>query len=145
MYKSVSVKVLKLNEKAVIPKQGSKFSAGSDLYSIEDCILEPNTRKLVSTGISLQFTENVYGRIAPRSGLAFKNGIDVMAGVIDSDYTGEIKVLLYNTSDVKFEIQSGDRIAQIIFESYKQPSFVEVYNLDSTERSSSGFGSTGIN
>ena len=141
----VNVNVLKIQENAVIPKQGSVASAGSDLYSVENCTLLPLTRRLISTGLKMQFPSNVYGRIAPRSGLAFKNGIDVMAGVIDPDYTGEIKVLLYNNSNEPFEIKSGERIAQIIFESFKQPLFNEVKQIQETERSSGGFGSTGVN
>ena len=141
----VNVNVLKIHEKAVLPKQGSSLAAGSDLYSVEEYTLQPLSRRLISTGLKMQFPSNVYGRIAPRSGLAFKNGIDTMAGVIDPDYTGEIKVLLYNNSNEPFEIKSGERIAQIIFESFKQPLFNEVKQIQETERSSGGFGSTGVN
>jgi len=141
----VNVNVLKIHENAFLPKQGSVSSAGSDLYSVENCTLLPLTRRLIPTGLKMQFPSNVYGRIAPRSGLAFKNGIDVMAGVIDPDYTGEIKVLLYNNSNEPFEIKSGERIAQIIFESFKQPLFNEVKQIQETERSTGGFGSTGVN
>ena len=139
----VHVNVLKCHEHAVMPKRGSDFSAGSDLHSVLDYIIEPKSRSLISTGLKMQFPNNVYARIAPRSGLALKNGIDVMAGVIDPDYTGEIKVLLYNSSDIKFEVQRGDRIAQIIFEQFKYPNFNEVSEITETERSSGGFGSTG--
>jgi len=141
----VHVNVLKCHEHAVLPKRGSDFSAGSDLHSVLDYIIEPKSRCLISTGLKMQFPNNVYARIAPRSGLALKNGIDVMAGVIDPDYTGEIKVLLYNSSDIKFEVQRGDRIAQIIFEQFKYPNFNEVSEITETERSSGGFGSTGVN
>ena len=140
----ISVNVIKCHEYAMMPKRGSEFSAGSDLYSVSDYIIEPNSRCLVSTGIKMQFPNNVYARIAPRSGLALKNGIDTMAGVIDPDYTGEIKVLLYNTSNIKFEVQKGDRIAQIIFEQFKYPNFSETIEITETNRSSGGFGSTGI-
>jgi dUTP pyrophosphatase len=141
----VHVNVLKCHENTVMPKRGSDFSAGSDLHSVLDYIIEPKSRSLISTGLKMQFPNNVYARIAPRSGLALKNGIDVMAGVIDPDYTGEIKVLLYNSSDIKFEVQRGDRIAQIIFEQFKYPNFNEVSEITETERSSGGFGSTGVN
>ena len=140
----IQVNVLKCHEHAVLPKSGSSLSAGSDLVSVEDYIIEPNSRCLVSTGLKFQFPSNVYGRIAPRSGLALKHGIDVMAGVIDPDYTGEVKVLLYNTSNVKFEVQKGDRVAQLIFESFKFPLFNEVTEISETDRSSGGFGSTGV-
>lgn len=141
----IHVNVLKCHEHALLPKRGSTLAAGSDLHSVLDYIIEPKSRCLISTGLKMQFPHNVYARIAPRSGLALKNGIDVMAGVIDPDYTGEIKVLLYNSSDIKFEVQKGDRIAQIIFEQFKYPNFNEVSEITETERSSSGFGSTGLN
>ena len=139
----IHVNVLKCHQDAVLPKRGSTLSAGSDLYSVLDYIIEPKSRCLISTGLKMQFPHNVYARIAPRSGLALKNGIDVMAGVIDPDYTGEIKVLLYNTSDIKFEVQKGDRIAQIIFEKYYNFDFEEG-DLSETSRSDSGFGSSGV-
>ena len=142
---NVHVNVLKCHEDAQLPKRGSTLSAGSDLYSVLDYIIEPKSRCLISTGLKMQFPQNVYGRIAPRSGLALKNGIDVLAGVIDCDYTGEIKVLLYNSSDIKFEVQKGDRISQIIFEQFKYPNFNEVSEITETDRSSGGFGSTGLN
>lgn len=140
----VNVNVLKCHEHAVLPKCGSVFSAGADLSSVEDYEIQPHTRCSISTGLKFQFPPCVYGRIAPRSGLALKHGIDTMAGVIDPDYRGEVKVLLYNTSDVKFEIKRGDRVAQMIFESFRFPLFNEVSSLNETERSSGGFGSTGI-
>ena len=140
----IHVNVLKCHEHAVLPKRGSNLSAGSDLHSVLDYVIEPKSRCLISTGLKMQFPNDVYARIAPRSGLSLKNGIDVMAGVIDPDYTGEIKVLLYNSSDIKFEIQRGDRIAQIIFEQFKYPNFSEVNEITETERSSGGFGSSGI-
>jgi|UniRef100_A0A6C0I5Y8 dUTP pyrophosphatase len=142
---NIHVNILKCHEDALLPKRGSDLAAGSDLYSVMDYVIEPKSRCLISTGWKMQFPHNVYGRIAPRSGLALKNGIDVMAGVIDPDYTGVIMVLLYNTSDIKFEVQKGDRIAQIIFEQFKYPQFKEVDILTETQRSSCGFGSTGLN
>lgn len=142
---SVKVNVLKCHEDALMPKRGSEYSAGSDLHSVLDYVIEPKSRCLISTGLKFQFSNNVYARIAPRSGLSLKHGIHVMAGVIDPDYTGEVKVLLYNSSDLEFHIKKGDRIAQVIFESFRFPEFNEVSKVDETDRSSGGFGSTGIN
>jgi dUTP pyrophosphatase len=85
-----------------------------------------------------------YGRIAPRSGLAWKNYIDVGAGVIDEDFTGKVQVLLFNHSDVDFAVEQEDRIAQLIIERIKTPPVVEVFTIGGTERGSGGFGSTGI-
>ena len=98
---------------------------------------------LISTGLSIALPPHTYGRIAPRSGLASKNFIDVGAGVIDSDYRGELKVLLFNFNESNFEIQRGHRIAQIICEKIILPKVVETTVLDSTDRGSAGFGSTG--
>jgi len=85
-----------------------------------------------------------YGRIAPRSGLAFKSSIDVGAGVIDPDYRGEVKVLLFNLGNCDFKAEAGTRIAQLIIERCETPPVVEVDSLDDTERGAGGFGSTGI-
>ena len=86
-----------------------------------------------------------YGRIAPRSGLAAKHMIDVGAGVIDADYRGEVKVLLFNLSDTDFQVNAEDRIAQIIIEKYTPTQIVEVEELSETNRGEGGFGSTGVN
>jgi len=97
----------------------------------------------VPTGISVALPPGCYGRIAPRSGIALKHAIDVGAGVIDSDYRGEVKVLLFNHSDDAFAVHIGDRIGQLICEQCLIVPIVEVPELDSTERGAQGFGSTG--
>jgi dUTP pyrophosphatase len=150
----------KLNDKAIIPTKGSKFSAGFDLYAFIEketdfngdeenertVIIQPNSRSLINTGISLSFPNNkCYGRVAPRSGLAIKNCIDIGAGVIDSDYTGEIKVVLENNGKIPFKINHGDRIAQLIIEKIIQAEIIQVETLELTERGENGFGSTGTN
>lgn len=113
----ISIPIKKLSNKAVIPTQGSSEAAGYDLYAAEDNIVYSMSRTLIKTNISIAIPEGYYGRIAPRSGLAFKNGIDILAGVIDSDYRGDIGVILFNTStNSEFKVKSGDRIAQIIIE-----------------------------
>lgn len=146
MYRQLlEINVKKLSENATIPTQGTKFAAGYDLYAAEDSIIVCGARKLVKTNISMEITPGYYGRIAPRSGLAYKNGIDVLAGVIDSDYRGDIGVILYNTDkNIDFEIKKGDRIAQIIFEACYFATLNTVENLDNTLRQSGGYGSTGV-
>ena len=146
MYKEVlQINVKKLSENATIPSKGTNFAAGYDLYAAEDAVVVCGTRKLIKTNISMEITPGYYGRIAPRSGLAYKNGIDVLAGVIDSDYRGDIGVILYNTdSNIDFHIKKGDRIAQIIFEVCHSALFMESEKLDNTLREAGGFGSTGI-
>lgn len=131
---------------AKTPTRASTGSAGYDLAAAEDVVIEPNTWKGVDTGIILQIpTTECYARIAPRSGLAFKRGIDVLAGVIDSDYRDSIKVILMNHGPTPFTIKAGDRIAQFIIERVLTPNLVEIPHghLTSTERGTGGFGSTG--
>lgn len=146
MYRQLlEINVKKLSENATIPTQGTKFAAGYDLYAAEDEVVVCGTRKLIKTNISMDITPGYYGRIAPRSGLAYKSGIDVLAGVIDSDYRGDIGVILYNTDkNIDFEIKKGDRIAQIIFEACYSATLNIVENLDNTLRQSGGYGSTGL-
>jgi dUTP pyrophosphatase len=138
------IKIKKLHELALIPKRNTSTDAGADLYSVQDLVIPPLSRALVSTGISIEIPEGFYGRIAPRSGLAVKNGIDVLAGVCDSSYRGEIKVVLINTdTEIPFEVTYGDKIAQLIIEQHFNFNFIEVEELDSSERGESGFGSSG--
>lgn len=123
----------------------SQTDAGIDLRSKQDYDIKPQHRCLVGTGISMSIPPGYYGRIAPRSGLALKYGIDVLAGVVDAGYRGEICVILYNTDkDNLFHIKTGDRIAQIIIEKYYPMDFVEVEKLDESIRGNSGFGSSGV-
>ena len=146
MYKEVlQINIKKLSDNAIIPTQGTRFAAGYDLYAAEDATIVCGTRKLVKTNISTAITPGYYGRIAPRSGLAYKNGIDVLAGVIDCDYRGDIGVILYNTDkDIDFIVKKGDRIAQIIFEACYSVNFNETNTLDNTVREDGGFGWTGV-
>ena len=145
-----SLKIKKLHEDAIIPIRAHETDVGYDLCSIENYKIGPGTRKLISTGISLQLPSTdddniqVYGRIAPRSGLSHKHGIDVFAGVIDPGYTGEIKVILFNSSKDMFKINKGNKIAQLLLTPVVTPSVFEVEELNNTDRSSDGFGSTDI-
>ena len=137
------VKLLSINAK--LPTRGSEDAAGYDLYRWEPAIIPTRTRKLVDTGVSIAApSTRLYARIAPRSGLAV-NGRDIGAGVVDSDYRGPIKVLLINNSDTPFQINTGDRMAQLILERIENPECILVEELPSTGRGSNGFGSTGIN
>lgn len=136
--------VKKLCDHATTPSRGSPLAAGYDLSSSEDVSIHRGTRGLVGTGIAFTVPEGTYGRIAPRSGLAVKKGIQVGAGVIDRDYTGEVKVVLFNHGDETFEIKKGDRIAQLIVERCETPEIQLVTDLEDTQRSSGGFGSTGV-
>lgn len=142
-----SLNIILDNEFSKIPTKGTEESAGYDLYSIESGIIEPLTKHCISSGIKIKLPSGYYGKIAPRSGLAFRNDIQTMAGIIDSDYEGVIKIMLYNANTEKsFEYNVGDRIAQIIFHKHYDFSFEIVNEFNSTSnRGESGFGSTGIN
>jgi dUTP pyrophosphatase len=133
----------KLDARATLPTRGSSASAGLDLYSIEAVSLEPGERAIVRTGLAVAIPEGLYGRVAPRSGLATKLGVDVLAGVIDADYRGEIGCLLYNAGQEKIELEAGSKICQLIIERIVSPSAVWADELDDTERGGGGFGSTG--
>ncbi|OVA18692.1 DeoxyUTP pyrophosphatase [Macleaya cordata] len=138
------LRVKKLSEKAVLPSRASPLSAGYDLSSAVEINVPARGKALIPTDLSIAIPEGTYARIAPRSGLAWKHAIDVGAGVIDADYRGPIGVILFNHSDVDFEVKLGDRIAQLIIEKIMTPDVLEVEDLDSTVRGIGGFGSTGV-
>ncbi|KAH8144687.1 uncharacterized protein LAJ45_11280 [Morchella importuna] len=136
--------VKKLSPKAQLPTRGSAFAAGYDVYSSHATTIPARGKALVDTDISIAVPAGTYGRIAPRSGLASKNFIDVGAGVIDADYRGQVKVLLFNHSDSDFEVKEGDRVAQLVLERIYTPEVEEVQDLEESVRGAGGFGSTGI-
>ena len=133
----------RLDSRAVLPERGSPKSAGLDIYSIEELTIGPRQRLLARTGLAVAIPEGHYGRLAPRSGLAAKNGLDVLAGVIDSDYRGEIGCLLYNTSDETIHLSAQSKICQLIIEKIITPTAVWAEDLTETARGAGGFGSTG--
>ncbi|KAF9468888.1 dUTPase-like protein [Collybia nuda] len=135
--------IKRLSEKARLPTRGSPLSAGYDLYSAEKKVIPARGKALVDTQISIAVPLGTYGRVAPRSGLASKFMIDTGAGVIDADYRGVVFVLLFNLSDKDFQVEEGDRIAQLIIERIYTPEVLEVADLDETLRGTGGFGSTG--
>jgi dUTP pyrophosphatase len=137
------LKFKKLDPRATLPTRGSSAAAGLDLYSIEVVKLQSLERKLVRTGLAIAIPEGFYGRIAPRSGLATKNGIDVLAGVIDADYRGEIQCLLLNTGNEIVELAAQAKVCQLIIERIITPTPVWREDLTDTVRGSGGFGSTG--
>jgi len=137
------LKFKKLDPSATLPTRGSAAAAGLDLYSIEVVNLQSMERKLVRTGLAVAIPEGFYGRIAPRSGLASKSGIDVLAGVIDADYRGEIQCLLHNTGDETVELPAQAKVCQLIIEKIITPTPVWAEELPDTVRGGGGFGSTG--
>lgn len=140
------------HDKAIVPKRMSLGAAGYDVHSCEEKTvdIEPGSQKMIRTGVGVVIPRGYYGRLAPRSSLAAMHGIDVMAGVIDSDYRGELRVILRNHGEYHYNVNYGDRIAQLILEKITLPD-IEVVRMTpeefgkeySTERGAGGFGSTG--
>jgi dUTP pyrophosphatase len=137
------IKVKRIHELAVVPRRNNPTDAGADLCAVEQLSIPPMSRSIVGTGISLEIPEGFYARIAPRSGLAAKHGIYVLAGVCASSYRGEIKVVVLTTDTEKaFHITYGDKIAQLIIEQHFNFPLVESEELSLTTRGNKGFGSS---
>lgn len=136
------IKFLRLHPDAKLPARGSKQAAGLDLYSVETVTISPGRRAAVRTGIAAAIPAGYYGRVAPRSGLAVKHGIDVLAGVVDSDYRGEIICVLINLGEEAVHLERGARVAQLIIEVIIMPESEWADALEDTGRGSAGFGST---
>jgi len=141
--KDQRIQVRLLDPQAKLPTRESAKAAGHDLYANEERIILARGQEVVATGIAITPPQGTYGRIAPRSGMAVKPQIAVNADVIDSDYTGEIKVVLANMSDQDYQIQKGDRIAQLITEKIVESNCYQVPRLGETKRGQQRFGSTG--
>lgn len=137
------LQVQKLSETAVVPTRGTTESAGLDLYAAHATSVPAHGKALVKTDLAVAIPFGHYGRIAPRSSLAWKHHIDVGAGVIDSDYRGNVGVVLFNHSDVDVDINLHDRVAQLIIEKVAMLEVTEVKDLQETQRGDGGFGSTG--
>lgn len=133
----------RLDPKAVLPTRGSSLAAGLDIYAIEDLAVQPGERCLARTGLAVAIPEGYYGRLAPRSGLATQKGLDVLAGVIDADYRGEIRCLLYNAGDESLRLPAQSKICQLIIEKIATPVAVWADEISDTDRGGGGFGSTG--
>jgi dUTP pyrophosphatase len=138
------IKIKKLSEDATLPRYAQPGDAGMDFYSNEEITILPNERKLVSTGISMAIPKGYVGLIWDKSGIATKHGIKTMAGVIDSSYRGEVKILIHNLSNQTHKIEKNTKVAQMLIQPVEQKEISEVIELDQTERGTGGFGSTGI-
>ena len=145
--RKIYIKKISTNLNFKLPSYESKGAAGIDLSADIDneITLNPLQRKLIPTGIAISLPEDLEAQIRPRSGLAIKHGITLLntPGTIDSDYRGEIKVILINLSNDNYTFKPNDRIAQIVFSQFISAQFNIVENLDDTDRGNSGFGSTG--
>ena len=143
----IKVLIKKLNQKAIIPSYKTSGSSGLDLTALieSEIIIQPKKSALISTGLSIAIPDDTEVQIRPRSGLAAKSNITVLntPGTIDSDYRGELKIILFNHGDKEFVVNNGDRIAQMVLMPILKIEFEEVDNLPKTIRGSGGFGSTG--
>ena len=143
----VRVLIKKLDPRVILPSYKTNGASGMDLMAFvkEKIVIKPQTSALIPTGLSIAFSENYEIQIRPRSGLAAKNNISVLntPGTIDSDYRGEIKIIIYNHGNEDFTINNGDRIAQMIMCPIVKMELEETNNLPETVRGEGGFGSTG--
>jgi len=144
---NLRIKINKIKENAILPHYAHEGDAGVDLYSIEDYVLKPGQRILVSTGIKIAIPKGYEGQIRSKSGLALNYGISICnsPATIDSGYRGEIGVIAINHSNEEFKIKKGTKIAQMVFNKIEKAEFEEVKDLDTTKRGQNGFGSTGLN
>ena len=140
----MEIKIKKINSEARVPEYAHKNDAGMDLFSVERIVLLPGEMKICKTGIAMKIPDGFVGLIWDKSGIASRFSIKTMGGVIDSGYRGEVGVILKNLSDEKYEINKGDKIAQMLIQEVKCPTIEEVDELDETDRGDGGFGSTGI-
>lgn len=141
----MKVRIKKLHDDAIIPKYQSDEAAGFDLHSVEELVLKKGKRVALKTGLAMQIDKGYELQVRARSGLALKKGIALVnaPGTVDSDYRGEIMVILINLGEEDVHIKVGDRIAQAVLKEVVQAEILEVDELDSTSRGEGGFGSTG--
>lgn len=142
----MEIKIKKLYEDSHIPTRGSEYAAGYDLYAHEGATIKPHETAKIGTGVAIQPPKDTFGAVFARSGLAAKQGLRPAncVGVCDYDYTGEYIVALHNDSNEERVVEAGERIGQVVFIPYVNVSFVEVDELEETERGDGGFGSTGV-
>ena len=140
---SLVIKFKKLRESAILPRYAHSEDAGFDLFSLENYTLKPRERHVFNIGLASEIPPGYFVMLKPKSGLAAKGGIDVLAGVIDSSYRGEWGVVLINSGEQPFEFKVGDKICQGILLEIDQAEIMQVEDLSETERGEAGFGSTG--
>jgi dUTP pyrophosphatase len=139
----VDVKIKLLNSVAKCPSQNNATDAGFDVYSCDEGIVYVKDRKIISLGFAMEMPDGYYAKLFSRSGLALKKGIIVLGGVVDSDYRGEVKAILYNSGDDIFEYTYGDKVAQMVFAKLPFIDITVVDTLSETSRGEKGFGSSG--
>jgi dUTP pyrophosphatase len=133
----------RVGDNGSLPEYSSTGAAGADLRASEAVEIAPGARAAVPTALRLQIPPGHVGLVWPRSGLAVRHGIDTLAGVIDSDYRGEVRVVLVNHGDERFRVEKGDRVAQLLVQKVERAAFAAVASIDETDRGEGGFGSSG--
>ena len=140
----MTVKIKKLSPDAKLPSYAHPQDAGMDLFSNENTTISPQERKTISTGISMAIPLGYAGLIWDKSGIAHNHGLKTMGGVIDSNYRGEIKVVIHNLSDKPYAVEKGTKIAQMLIQPVAQKKIIVVEELNDTSRGEKGFGSSGM-
>lgn len=135
--------LVRVTGSGALPEYGSADAAGADLRAAEATVIPPGGIASITTGLRIELPPDCVGLVWPRSGLAARHGIDTLAGVIDADYRGEVKVVLANHGGVPFEVNVGDRIAQLLVQRVERPRFERADSLAPSGRGEGGFGSTG--
>lgn len=148
MNREISVKLMGLSEGLDLPSYATEGSAGMDLRAAinETIVLKPMQRMLIPTGISLEMPVDIEAQVRPKSGIAYKAGVTVLntPGTVDSDFRGEVGVILINLGDKDYTIERNDKIAQLVFNRIEKVKLVQTDDLSDTNRGNGGFGSTGI-
>lgn len=139
----MKILVQKISPSAKLPNRAYNGDAGMDIFSCEDCILDAGSKKIIGTGIKVAIPEGYAGFIWDKSGLAVDYGLTTLAGVIDSGYRGEVKVVLMNLGTNSYQVKKHQKIAQLIIKKIERPEMIEAM-LDDTERGERGFGSSGL-
>lgn len=143
MFSKGKLKIKKLREDAKIPSFNHDTDAGLDMHSVNEVLVAPLERKSIETGIAMELPKGYAGLIWERSGLALKEGIMTMGGVIDEGYRGEIKIIIHNMTNNYYQIRKGDRIAQMLIQKVEHPVIEVTGMLTESEREEKGFGSSG--
>lgn len=142
----IQVEVKKLDERAILPTYGTEGSAGMDVHILDDIVIPPGEVKVAPTGLAYAVPIGYELQVRPRSGLSLKTGLRLpnSPGTIDSDYRGDLGIIMQNVSDQDLEFKAGDKVAQIVLNFVPKIELVEVDELDETKRADGGFGHTGV-
>ena len=140
----MNLKIKKLNPTAILPTRAHHDDAGLDLYSVEEIKIAPGERVAIATGLAFAVPSGYVGLVWDKSGVALNLGLTCLAGVLDAQYRGELKIVVLNVGSEIVEIKSGQKVAQLLIQKIELPEVVEVDDLTVTDRADGGFGSTGI-